>query len=302
MNEHIRKVLVHGVNGVQGAAIARGLREEGFEVRGSVRHPAKSAALREMGIDIVAADLESASALRSASQGVDAVVLTLPLEWNHETVLRWARHAAGAARESGVRLLVMNSGTRLPAEPTDVPAFELRRAAEALVREGGPPTITLRPPFYMDNLASPWVVAGLARDRTLAYPLASRLRTSWLAAADLGTYAAAALRRPDLAGRTLDIGGPQVFDGPELARELSRVVGHELRYFALAPQAFEEGLVPAFGPAVAHGIARSYHWLAAHADTVMLTGTDTELERGLSRPLTTLAAWARAQIWSAAAA
>jgi len=302
MNEHIRKVLVHGANGVQGGAIARGLREEGFTVRGSVRDPGRSAALQKMGIEIVAADLESAAALRSASQGMDAVVLTLPLEWNAETVLRWTRHAAGAAREGGVRLLVMNSSTRLPAETTDVPTFELRRATEALVHEVGPPTITLRPPFYMDNLASPWVVAGLMRDRTLAYPLASRLRTSWLAAADLGTYVAAALRRPDLAGRTLDIGGPQALDGPELARELSRVLGHELRYFALPPQVFEEGLIPSFGPAVARGIARSYHWLADHADTVLLTGKDPDLEQGLARPLTTLAAWARAQTWSAAAA
>ncbi|HEY8923848.1 MAG TPA: NAD(P)H-binding protein, partial [Polyangia bacterium] len=108
MNDYIRKVLVHGANGVQGAAIARGLRKEGFVVRGSVRNPARSAALREMGIEIVAADLESAPALRSASRGMDAVVLTLPLEWNEETVLRWTRHAAGAAREGGARLLVMN--------------------------------------------------------------------------------------------------------------------------------------------------------------------------------------------------
>ena len=42
-------------------------------------------------------------------------------------------------------------------------------------------------------------------------------------------------------------------------------------------------------------------WLAAYADTVVLTGKDTDFERDLSRPLTTLAAWAGAQTWSAAA-
>jgi hypothetical protein len=117
--------------------------------------------------------------------------------------------------------------------------------------------------------------------------------------ADLGAYAAAALRRPDLAGRTLDIGGPEVLDGTALAREISRALGHEVRYVALSAQAFESGLVPAFGPAVARGIARSYHWLAAHADTALLISKDTELEQSLSRPLTTVAAWARAQPWPA---
>jgi NAD(P)H dehydrogenase (quinone) len=302
MNRQIRRVLVHGANGMQGSAIARRLREEGVEVRGSVRNPAKAASLRAAGVEIVAADLESASALRSASEGMDAVVLTLPLDWNQETVLRWTRNAAEAARGSGVGLLVMNSSTRLPEGPTDVPSYELRRATEALVRECGPPSIVLRPPFYMENLAGPWVVPGIVRDQTLAYPIASGLRASWLAMTDLGGYVAAALRRPDLAGRTLDIGGPEVLDGAGLARELGRALGHPLRFFAIAPQAFEQGLVPAFGPVVARGIARSYHWLAQHAETALLIGTDSELERGLSRPLTTLASWARAQAWPGAVA
>ena len=225
MTRQIRRVLVHCVNGVQGAAIARELRKEGFEVYGAVRNPTKSAALQEDGVAVIEADLESPAALRSASDGMDAVVLTLPLEWNPETVLRWARNAAQAARASGVGLLVMNSGTRLPDHPTDVPAYELRRAVEALLREVGPPTIVLRPPFYMDNLASPWIAAGIARDRTLAYPIAQGLRASWLASADLGAYVAAALRRSDLAGQTLNIGGPETLDGTELARELSRALG-----------------------------------------------------------------------------
>jgi NAD(P)H dehydrogenase (quinone) len=293
---NIRKVVVHGANGVQGGAIARQLVQEGFEVRGTVRNPAKSPLAAE--IEVVAADLDSLSALRSASTGMDAVVLTLPMNWNRETVLRWARNAALAARDSGVEMLILNSGTRIPDVPTDVPAFEHRRAAEAVVREGGPPSIFLRPPFYLDNLAGPWIASGIVRDRTLAYPLAETLRSCWLATADLGAYVGAALRRPDLTGRTLDIGGPEALDGPALAAELSRTLGHPLRYFAVPPPAFEQGLVPAFGPDVARGIARTYTWLAEHGDTTLLTGAAAELTASLARPLMGATAWAKTQSWT----
>src|SRR4051812_21091541 len=201
---NIRRVVVHGVYGVQGGAIARQLVDEGFEVRGTVRDPAKSGAPRAAQVEVVTADLESSSALRSASAGMDAVVLTLPMTWERETALRWAQNAALAARDSGARMMIVNSSTRIPDVRTDVPAFELRRAVETVVREVGPPSIMLRPPFYMDILAGLWIASSIARDRTLAYPVPERLCASWLATADLGAFVGAALRRPDLTGRTLD--------------------------------------------------------------------------------------------------
>jgi uncharacterized protein YbjT (DUF2867 family) len=300
MMNDIRKVLVHGSNGVQGGAIARRLCEEGFEVRAGVRNPAKSASLTAAGIEVVAADLESVSALRQVSQGTDAMVLTLPLEQNRETVLRWAENAAQAARDGGVGLVVLNSSTRIPPEPSEVASFEIRRAAESVVREVGVPIIALRPPLFMQNLAGPWIAGGIARDRVLAYPLPECFRVSWLSMTDLGAYVAAALRRPDLAGRTLDIGGPEILDGAALARAMSRAVGHALRYVAIPPDVFEQNLAAHFGPAVARGIAQAYHFAAKHADTMMYMDSDAGLTRQLARPRMTVAEWARTQAWSAA--
>jgi NAD(P)H dehydrogenase (quinone) len=293
----IRRVMVLGANGVQGGAIARALLDEGFAVRGCVRDPAKAGALAAAGAEVVAADLESRRALQQASGGMDAVVLTLPLESSRETVLRWAENAVAAARDAGVGLVILNSGTRIPAEITDVPAFELRRTAEALVRELGPPSIALRPPFFMENLAGPWVTGPMINDGLLAYPMPERLRTDWLSVVDLAGYVAAALRRPDLAGRSMDVGGPETLDGPGVARALAPSVGLPLAYVALAPDAFERGLARQFGPAVARWIARSYHWMAANADSTLFTGAARELMPGLPRPLLPLARWARAQPW-----
>jgi uncharacterized protein YbjT (DUF2867 family) len=300
MVKNIRKVFVHGANGVQGGAIARRLSEEGFDVRAGVRNSVKSASLTAERIEVIATDLESVSALRHASQGADAMVLTLPLEQNRETVLRWTENAAQAARDGGVGLVVLNGSTRIPPEPSEVASFEIRRAAESVLRRAGVPSILLRPPLFMQNLAGPWVAGGIARDRVLAYPLPEGFRVSWLSVSDLGAYVAAALRRPDLAGRTLDIGGPEVLDGAALAREVSRAVGHPLRYVAIPPDVFEQNLAAHFAPAIARGIAQAYHFAAKHADTILYMDSDAGLTRELARPRVTVSAWARTQAWSAA--
>lgn len=298
MNNPIRTVLVHGANGVQGGAIARRLCKEGFLVRGSVRNPQKAGALTAEGIEVVPADLESSAALNAANRGVDAVVLTLPLDWNRDTLLRWTENALEAARDARVRLLVFNSGTRVPAEPSDVPSFELRRAAEASIRRYGLPSIVLRPPLFMENLKNPWIAGGIAREGVVAYPTPESFQISWLAADDLGGYVAAALRRSDLAGSTFDVGGPEPLDGPGLARELSAGVGRPLRFVRIPTNSFEHGLTAQFGADVAHGIAATYHFCDRFPDTALLSGAAAILRESLSRPPIRMATWAAAQAWS----
>ncbi|HEX6244219.1 MAG TPA: NmrA family NAD(P)-binding protein [Polyangiales bacterium] len=296
----IRKILVYGANGVQGRAIARELRSQAFDVRAAVRDTARATALEQADIQLVSADLENPDSLRRASAGRDAVVLTVPLEFRREVVLRWVTAVANAARAEDVKLLVLNS-TRLSPEPTELPMFELRRDVEALVRRLGPPSIVLRSPIYLENLESPPMAASIAREGVVAYPLAARLRVSWMSVADLGAYVGAALRRPDLVGASFDIGGPQVLDGPALARELAHVAGKPVSYVAIPPEMIEKQLTAGLGSSVAQSIARSYAWLALHAETTLLSGTSAELARDLRRPPISAAAWARTQAWAAEA-
>jgi NAD(P)H dehydrogenase (quinone) len=302
MSFEIGKVLVYGANGAQGGAIARRLREEGFAVRGVVRDKSRSVALQRAGVEIAVADLDDVEALRGANTEIDAVVLTLPLEWDVETAVRWAEHALAAADSAHVRFIVLNSGVRLPAERTSVPAFELRRAVELVVRTSNIPAIFLRPPMFMENLLSPGVAASIVGQRVLAYPIPTSLRVSWLSLRDLGSYAAVALRRTDLAGQTFEVSGPEPLAGPALAEQLGRALGFPLSYSALPPDVFERALIPTFGETVAQGIAKTYVWLAEHHDTTLFTSTDSELRRAVSGSLTGVEAWARDQPWQKRAA
>ena len=290
LNTELNKVLVYGANGVQGGAIARALHAEGFRVRACVRDPSKAAALAQT-MEIAAADLDDRTALAAANRDVDAVVLTVPLSWERDTLLRWTRHAAEAARHAGVQLCVHNLSARVPDPPSEVPAHELRRECESVLRSFGPASITLRPALFMENLLAPWVLGAIQRDRVLPYPLAARMRVSWLSVADLGAYASAALRRPDLAGMAFDVGGPEALDGTALAHALSPPE-RALAYCVLSPQQVEEQLAPHFGLEVARGIALNYTWMARRSDTNFLSGTSDLLARELRSAPRTVRSWA----------
>jgi NAD(P)H dehydrogenase (quinone) len=300
MSTSIRKVLVYGANGVQGGAIARELHQQGFDVRGLVRKPSAAGALP---IAMVCADLEDASTLRRAHVSMDAVVLTLPLEWKREIVLRWTRNALHAAREAGVQLLILNSSARVPPAPNELPpGFQLRRDVETLLRESRLPSIVLHPPLFMENLMTRWIAAAMLRDRTLPYPISDKVRVAWLAAADLGAYVAAALRRPDLAGRAFDIAGPEALDGPALARALSPALGKPLHYFTVPPEQVARELGPMLGESVASEIALTYAWIAERPQLDLFMGSADELVRALHRPLLTVAEWSRSVPWDGIAA
>jgi NAD(P)H dehydrogenase (quinone) len=297
MSFNIGKVLVYGANGAQGGAVAVRLREEGFAVRGVVRDTTRAVILERAGIETAVAELDDVEALRRANMGAAAVVLTLPLEWDVATAVRWTNNALTAAQSANVRFIVLNSGVRIPAEPTGVPAFELRRAVERAVQASPVPAIFLRPPMFMENLLSPPVAGGIVAQAVVSYPIPARLRVAWLALQDLGAYAAAALRRMDLAGRAIDISGPEVLDGPTIADKLGRALGFPLAYSMLPPELFERMLVPTFGETVARGIAKTYVWLGERQDTTLFTETSNELRRSLTGSLTGLEAWARRQAW-----
>jgi uncharacterized protein YbjT (DUF2867 family) len=122
-------------------------------------------------------------------------------------------------------------------------------------------------------------------------------RVSWLSTTDLGSYVGAALRRPELAGQSFDVGGPDALDGPALAGALSSALGQPLSYVPISPDAFERGLVPQFGESVARGVAQTYRYCARFSDSACFTGTSVALGSSLSRPARSLAEWARQQKW-----
>ena len=68
--------LVTGATGFIGGRIAQALRERGDQVRGLVRDPNKASALRDLGVELVAGDMEDVASLKRAVEGVECVYHT----------------------------------------------------------------------------------------------------------------------------------------------------------------------------------------------------------------------------------
>jgi NAD(P)H dehydrogenase (quinone) len=293
-DEH--RYLVFGAQGFQGGAVARHLLAEGHPVRGFAR-PGGAPVPNAPELPTVHGDLADPEAVRAAFDGMTHASVVLPLVYDDELVTTYANNIAAAAAAAGVRRLVFNTNTPLPAEKTDYAAYETRRAAERVLRESGVPLVILRPPVYLDNLFSPWNGPALVDDGVLAYPLPAHRRVAWISHADLGVATAAALRRPGIEGLELGLGGPDAVNGAELAAAFGVAMDREVGYVSLQVDQFEAGLAEMLGAEVASGVSGIYHWAALDREPDLFAPDHAEVERVLGVRFSPIRDWVSAQPW-----
>ena len=107
-----RTILITGVTGNQGGAVAEALRGTGFNLRGLTRKPdsERAAALARVGVDVVKGDLDDEATLRRAlasAWGVFSVQNTLEAGVEREEAQ--GKRLATLAREAGVEHFVYTS-------------------------------------------------------------------------------------------------------------------------------------------------------------------------------------------------
>ena len=253
-------VLVVGANGQLGAACCRALAAEGHVVRGSVRSRSRAAGLDLGGAELVELDLTGGASLDPLLGGVEAIVLTansaVPRAGDDPARLDDALiRLVDVAGVHGVHRVVLPS---LPVSTVDaqVPLVAERRRLEAEVRDAVPGSVVLRfPPFMECWLAlagsslplrgepnatvgrpSPFLrrfrkgTGAIVEKRGLMLvPGPTSHRQAFIAVADAAAACAAAVSRPELAGRTLDVGGPEVLSWDEVAAIFSRLLGRKVR-------------------------------------------------------------------------
>lgn len=195
-------------------------------------------------------------------------------------------------------LLVFNTSTRIPDAETDVAAFEDKRELEQYGAESDVPFVSLRPTLYMENFALPQGAQALVKDDTVAYPTPPELPAAWLCADDLADFVAETLAHPEWAGRRIDIGGPEVLDGPAIAERFSTALGKEVAYQRIPIDAFEAQLTEQMGPEAGRMIPEMYRWAEAHLDAELFETDPDVLDRDFGNvELTPLEAWVDRQEW-----
>ena len=234
-------ILVTGANGKAASEVVRGLSESGTPVRALVRSPANAKSVVGPGIEIVQGDLAQVETLPGILEGVDAVFLATGLA---PDMAELHGNLIEAATRSDVRHIVRLSV--LPAA-IDAPIRGPRlhgEADQALIESGISYTL-VKPAHFMQNLlafAGPIGAQGL-----IPAPL-GQAAIGTIDVRDVGAVAAAALTGEGHEGESYIVTGPEALTMEAMAEGISSVLGREVKYVDVAPDAAREALLKSGAP------------------------------------------------------
>jgi uncharacterized protein YbjT (DUF2867 family) len=224
-----RTILITGVTGHQGGAVARALQTSGFRLRGLTRKPESepAVALARSGVDVVKGDLDDEATLRRALAGAWGVFgVQNTWEAGVEREETQGKRLATLAREAGVEHYVYSS-VGSAHRRTGVPHFDNKWRIEEAVRAlKFPSHVIVRPVFFMENLVAPFSLQG----DTLTSALAPTTKLQMIAVDDIGWFGARAFTHAaGLDGRALDIAG-DVRTMPEAAALLAAALRRPITF------------------------------------------------------------------------
>lgn len=227
-------VTVFGAGGFLGRYVTQSLLKTGVRVRAAERDPRRAWYLKPLGplgqFQAGRADVGDKAAVAAAVQGADAVInLVGILKGNfHKVHVEGARNVAEAAAAAGVPALVHISA--IGADPESESAYGRSKGeGETAVRAAFPAATIIRPSIAFgqeDNFINRF--ARMAR----LLPVLPVLRPHWklqpVHAADLGKAIALAALDPGAhAGKTYELGGPNVMTMAELNKWVCEATGRQ---------------------------------------------------------------------------
>ncbi len=222
------RVLVAGASGFVGRRLCPALLVADHEVRALTRKPDS---YRGAG-DAVRGDVHDRSTLDGALRGCDAayyLVHSLDDPNFEQRDADAARTFARAAAEAALQRIVYLGG--LGNDTDDLSAhLRSRREVEQLLGSAGVPVTTLRAGIIVGHGGISWEMTRQLVEHLPAMitPRWVRTRTQPIAVADVVRYLVGVLSAPQAAGRTFDIGGPDVLQYLEMMRRVATIEGRRM--------------------------------------------------------------------------
>ncbi|HZG08682.1 MAG TPA: complex I NDUFA9 subunit family protein [Allosphingosinicella sp.] len=272
-----RLVTLFGGGGFLGRYVAQTLFRAGARVRIAQRSPRSAFFLKPLApvghCQLVGVDIRDAAAVQAAVSGSDAVVnLVGILKGDFEAIhVQGSRNIAEAAGAAGVAALVQVSA--IGADPQTESAYGRSKGeGEEAVRSLFPSATILRPSILFgreDNFVNRF--AALARLAPVLPVIRGGTKFQPVYAADVArAVAAAALDPATHAGKSYELGGPQVLSMRELMGWISRTTGRS-RPLIEVPDAAARLLARGLGWAPGAPITWD-QWLMLQKDNVVSQG------------------------------
>ncbi len=228
------RVLVTGATGFVGSLLAPLLLAEGHRVRALTRDPVRLSVALAGELETIRGDVLTGEGLGDALAGVDVAYYLIhsmespPLDAGlrdpfPERERLGARNFARAARDAGVGRIVYLGGL-VPRDPGAVSAHLASRASvEEILFEHVPESVALRSAIVIGARSRSFrlLVRLIERLPILTLPPWRRFRTRPIDARDVVEMLLAAAHVPAVAGRTLDVGGPEAVTYGELLQRIA---------------------------------------------------------------------------------
>ena len=252
-------IAVMGATGSQGGGLVRAIQSDpsgGFTARAITRdvNSDKAKALRDLGAEVVAADIDDEASLKKAFSGAYGAYC-VTFFWAHfspEKEQQEARNMANAAKAAGLQHVIWStledtrkwvplSDNRMPTlqGKYKVPHFDAKGEIDHVFTDAGVPTTFLLTSFYWDNMYMFGMGPAKGQDGnySITFPMGTK-KMSGIAAEDIGGVAYGIFKKgKEMVGKTVAIAGEHL-TGAQMAEKLSKGMGINVSYNAVSPEAY----------------------------------------------------------------
>ncbi|WP_324699365.1 NmrA/HSCARG family protein [Novosphingobium sp. RL4] len=260
-NSETPLILVAGATGKQGGAVVQALLQAGRAVRALVRDPDSlgARALAARGVEVVKGDYHDSASLDAALAGTWGAfsVQMGSHPGDPDTEIVTGKAFIEAARRAGVDMVVHTSVARAGDQQNFVgwdegrwePLYWNNKAAvnDMVKAQGFRHWTILKPAMIMEDLVPPMVESmypSLRERGRFETAIEADTGMDWIAAKDIGAFAAAAFANPDhFHGHEIDLAA-ETFTMPEVAAKITAATGKLVSAVTLSK---EEALAKPYG-------------------------------------------------------
>ncbi|HRI38563.1 MAG TPA: NmrA/HSCARG family protein [Nitrospira sp.] len=303
----VKKIIaVVGATGAQGGGLVRAIAKEHgseFAVRAITRdvNSEKAVALRTLGAEVVAANLDDVESLKRAFAGAYGA-FCLTNFWEHmspEREYAQAKAQAEAAKAVGVQHVLWStledsrqwvplSDDRMPTlmGKYKVPHLDAKGEADQEFTKLHVPTTFLLTCFYWDNLIFFGMGPKKGPDGTLLFtlPMGDK-KLPGIAAEDIGKCVLGIFKKgKEYIGKRIGVAGEHL-TGTEMAAAMTKAFGQSIRYNAVTPEQYR-----AFGFTGAEDLGNMFQ-LKRDFNDLYCQARDVGISKSLTPGLQTFETW-----------